>query len=126
MTTRPSWESTSGSTPTTSSTRTAGPTTSRPGGTSLTGTRSRSATPPPWAAPRAHRLRLRAYPGGKEPRGSFVRPGDHPGVVVGELVGDGHVDGRRSRADVERAARPRVAPVLREPEDVVGAARQPG
>ena len=39
--------STSGSTPTTSSTRTAGPTTSPPGGTRSTGTRSAAATRPP-------------------------------------------------------------------------------
>ena len=40
------WASTSGSTPTTSRTRTGGPTTSTPGGTSSTGQRWRRATPP--------------------------------------------------------------------------------
>ena len=59
---RRSSASTSGSTPTTSSTRTAGPTTSRPGGTSSTGTRS-----PGVSRPRAASSPTRASPAVDKP-----------------------------------------------------------
>ena len=55
---------------------------------------------------------------GEEP--GRVRPfaGDHPRVVLGEVVARGQVDGRAA-ADVEGPAGARVLAVLREPEDVV-------